>query len=312
MVGARDALLGVAPERGDQADLEPVTIRLLDSNEFLAAGHSGRREIVITRATAECLWLASIAFVSVADLVDEQLTSGLRTITFDFENDGRAAAARLTLLPAFVGVSNVIPINWSLIPEPRLEHITSGAPMVTRASEMARFAMAFVLRHELSHILQAHIGDATTDNRWTLDEEKDADSEAIDFIFGQCPDEAEVVSKRAWGIVIATAFSTGLWFWNARKARKLGLKAAAPERQTHPQPYDRLLKALAHKAVAENKLARETMAKLATASLAVLIAIFGIKVPVAPIEDLEAFCTLCLNLCADELMKGGASSDDKV
>jgi hypothetical protein len=90
--GAGDLLRQIAPERNAHIDdeLQGVSLLLRDSDEVLAAGHTARREIILTRATAESLWLAAIAFVSVADIVDEQLQAGQRTISFDFLNDGRA------------------------------------------------------------------------------------------------------------------------------------------------------------------------------------------------------------------------------
>lgn len=293
-----------APERF--AELLPLvrglTIHLRDSDEFQAYANSSERKIVLTRGLAECLWCACYAYFVFRQEIERQTNKGGSSERFEISStQGAHVDAALKALRAAVdAASKGKPVNWSGLPQPVSPSIvTAGSSLEAKAGEMTLCALCFVLHHELAHVRLRHTGTDPSRPSWTLEQEKDADSEAIHWILGEAPENAWAIAKRAWGIVITTTFMTA----TRLEAVGTGTRLPPVEEQTHPQPYDRLDKAVQHEVVQRSTLLRETMTSLACAALIPHIRIARVAIGDGPYEDYADLYSACLDALANALVR---------
>jgi hypothetical protein len=93
------------------------------------------------------------------------------------------------------------------------------------ANEVAACAAAFFLHHELAHVRLGHA--PTEDSVLSIEQEREADYEAADWILGKAP--TGQIFKRAFGITVGLAILVGR-----------GIHYGYHDGETHPRTFDRL------------------------------------------------------------------------
>ena len=208
--------------------------------------------------------------------------------------------AALKALKAAVAASDGSPVDWSGLPQPVSPSIvTQSSLLEAKAGEMTLAALCFVLHHELAHVRLNHSGTDATQPSWTLEREKEADGEAIDWILGNAPDNPLAIAKRAWGVVATTTLMT------ARRLDAIRRGASIPPvaEQTHPQPYERLDRVVQHEVVQGSALLRETLTSLACAALIPHIRLAGVPLDEGPYEDYTELYAACLDALSAVLVR---------
>ena len=294
----------IAPERFDEllASVLGVTIHLKDDDACRAYASSDSRTITFCRGLAECLWCASYAYYAFRVELEAQIRShGGKPARLEItSNDSpEIAAAMRALRASMVAACNGQPLSWDGLPRPvDPKPVPKDGSLVAKAGEMVLGAFGFIMHHELAHVRLGHAGGP--DTQWTLDQEKDADSEAICWILDKAPmAPIAAVAKRTWGIGIATAFMTAVRL--GRRAQ--GASPAPVEDQTHPQPYDRMDKAIQHPAIQGNDTLKATMTSLACAALVPHIRIAGVGLADGPYDDWDQLYDKCLDVLSAALVQ---------
>lgn len=294
-------LENIAPERFEELvpRIAGATLYLDDSPRFRAAARASSKEMWMTRGLAEATWCVSFAYYSFRTALE---AGGLRGgVSLDPATNPQIRTALAVLREGVSAAADDRYVNWDGLPTPvPPSQISPDSSLEAKAGEMALCALGFVLQHELAHVTLGHVpsGDA----EWTLEQEKDADDFAVRWILSSAPTttdaEARAVGKRGWGIVIATALLT------ARRLQRLrqGIAPAPVEEQSHPQPYDRLDRAVQHESVRESALLTETLKSLACAALVPHIRLESLPLRDGPYEDYAELYQTCLDLLADQFV----------
>lgn len=111
------------------------------------------------------------------------------------------------------------------------KYLMHAGGVATDADELALSSVAFLLHHELAHHRLGH--PLTTDLTWKLDQERDADYAAADWILQGVPEDDPRFRKRALGIATALAVSAAY-----------GVHTRRHDGMTHPRSFDRLFHTL--------------------------------------------------------------------
>jgi len=111
-----------------------------------------------------------------------------------------------------------------------IESPPQGSPE-NAADELTLCAVAFLLHHELAHHRLGH--PFTMDLPWKLDQERDADYAAADWILQGVAEDDARFTKRALGIATALAVLAAY-----------GVHTARHDGETHPRSFDRLFHTL--------------------------------------------------------------------
>ena len=294
----------IAPERLDEllTSIKGMTIHLEDDTRCCVFASSDNRTITLSRGLAECLWCASYAYFAFRVEIESQILSHDATpqrLEITSNDNPEIALAMRALRAAMDAACKGQPLSWDGLPQPvEPKPVAKDGSLNAKAGEMTLGALGFVLHHELAHIRLRHRGGA--DTRWTLEQEKDADGEAIRWILDQAPvDQVLAIGKRTWGIGIATAFMTAV-----RLERiKAGSAPTPVENQTHPQPYERLDKAIQHETIQGDDTLRTTMTSLACAALVPHIRIAGLDLGDGPYDDWNQLYDECLNVLSSALVR---------
>lgn len=285
------SLVNLAPERSDDVLKEISNKSLVLTNDpfFNAWASSERGEIGLTMNLVECLWCAAYAYWVFEREVESQVAAGSSPIVLTPVPGNRVQRGMSALTAAVDAASTGTPLVWTGLPVPQV-----GFPPGTdeqAATEMALAAIGFVLHHELSHLRLGHQTRAQDESSWTLDKEKDADSEAIEWILGSTPDDERNLAKRTWGVAIVTLFMTA---YRLRKKKQMN-QAPAVEAHTHPLPYDRLGKALGHHAVTSRPRVKEAMARIGCAATIPNLQMEGIQLPLKEYQDFAHLQEACFD-----------------
>ena len=268
-----NTLGSIAPETAARL-VEPVSgarFHLRDSSAMVAnATHDADGAVItVSSGLAEAIWCCAYANVEMGRSTTEQARRNDRRDAMGFNAaPGTPMRAALDLFDAGLGLALFsTPVDWSGRPAPVPPATgTIAATPAEQAGEMALAALAYILHHEVAHLSLKHEGCGMLDPQWTLDEEREADSYAVDWILDDAPDRSAPVGKRAWGMVIALSFLTTI---ELVATVRFGTDQSA--RRTHPHSHARLDKAVKHDRVQCDPPTRETVLQLACASLLVPI-----------------------------------------
>jgi len=288
----------IAPER--RSELAPLlgglTIRLRQSDEVRAYATT-HREIVLTRGLADCLWCAAYAYYVFRLEIERQIRErGNWSVIAADQGEPIDSAFRL-LGASLVSAAGGGPVEWGTLPQPvPPTEPQKDSALETKVGEMTLGALGFILHHELAHVRLGHVAADAGSASWTLDQEREADTAAIDWILGMAFENERAVAKRAWAVVIPTTFLTALHLVACRDGASV-----AGEQQTHPHPYDRLDKVIQHDAVQRSDLLRTTMTSLACASLIPHIRMAEVTISEGPYEDYPELYEACLDALANVL-----------
>ena len=147
------------------------------------------------------------------------------------------------------------------------------------ATEMMLCACAWILHHELAHIIA---GDAGSDADG-IDRERRADMAATEWVLGHAAAEP-ALTKRGVGIAAALVSITGY---------DLAFPRAASSRLTHPDASERINTCLSHVAFGADHVTHQ----VAVDTLRLFVERFQVPVPPGPFENpSEALREYCVAL----------------
>ncbi|WP_176064107.1 phage exclusion protein Lit family protein [Anaeromyxobacter diazotrophicus] len=225
---ARSIIL-VAPERVEQVRALVQDLTLIISNDGAprCSIDPKGKTITVSRKMLEHLWCTALAYWV---LYSRHLAG--RTVTkreeLDLTADKQTYAAMKLLKWSIDTVIRSVDKPW---PEGLYRPCVNPdhGSEVHVANELLFTAVAFLLHHELSHYRLAH--SAGTERVDTIDQERDADYEAANWMLGAC--RGEVLVKRSIGV--ATAFMAMV---------ALDIHARRYEPARHPRSIERLINTL--------------------------------------------------------------------
>jgi hypothetical protein len=197
------ALVSIAPERAGELEAvtEGLSLAIADDPKFVCHYAPKDKRITISTGAVEVLWAASHAY--------------------RIHADGAVSDARVLLrwcFDRFVALERPVDVPPHRSPD-------------NAADELALSSVAFLLHHELAHHRLGH--PLTTDLPWRLDQERDADYAAADWILQGVPEDDPRFTKRALGIATALAVSAAY-----------GVHTHRHDGMTHPRSFDRLFHTL--------------------------------------------------------------------
>jgi hypothetical protein len=211
------ALVDIAPERADElrAVSEGLSLAIVDDPKFVCHYTPNAKLISISTGVIEVLWAASHAYLVLHERV-------LAQKHVDPHADHVVSDAIVLLEWGFKRFVEKTNAAW---PDelPR--------PPENAADELALCAVAFILHHELAHHRLGH--PVTMDLPWKLDQERDADYAAADWILQGVAEDDARFTKRALGIATALAVLAAY-----------GVHTDRHDGETHPRSFDRLFHTL--------------------------------------------------------------------
>lgn len=293
----------IAPERATEVlGMGIVRLGVLDDTKLNARAWPGANAIEISGRFIEALWCAAFAYWTFRVVLEEQMATPApksgRALEITAE-DKRVDVALGALQEAKAAAVEQRAVDWHKVGvHPALPPVDGiRGTFAQSATEMTLTAVGFILHHELAHVRLSH---TVGDEDWTLDQEKDADSEAICMILGGVQryalDDTTLAlcaAKRGWGILIATGFLNDV---RGERDRRRGRKLRGG---SHPVPFARMDKAVQHEAVQSDARVRETIESLACAILVPHLRIAGRDLPTS-VEDHRALYQACLDALATD------------
>jgi hypothetical protein len=298
------AMERIAPERASELlEVGELTLSVSDNLTVQARAWPADKIIEVSGHFVEALWCATFAYWSFRRVLEEQMAvpkDSRQGRAFELTSkDPRVTVAIRALGEAVNAAVEARPVDWTVVGV--VPALPPGDGCVgtfeQSATEMTLAAVGFVLQHELAHVRRGH--QDTGDDSWTLEQEKDADGEAIEIILGRVHQYSATVecrqrcvAKRAWAITIATGFLNEIRRGRAkRRGFELGIGS-------HPQPFERLDRAVQHCRVQEDPFIRDTLVSLACAILVPHLRLAGVPLPSACADHLELY-RACLDALAD-------------
>ncbi len=219
-----ESLVLIAPERVEAVRevLEGLTIVLRDGEYPVCSIDVESKTIELSMPVIEQTWCTSFAhFTFYTKVLAGKLITTPTTVDLTVDPDLSAA---MRLLSWCFDRRGPWPPN---LPRPLAQPPEASDLHV--ANEVAVCAAAFQLHHELAHYRLGH--RFSKESVISIDQERDADYEAADWILGRCPPEA--FNKRAFGIAASLITLVG----EAIRQRNLGGRS-------HPRAVERLVNTL--------------------------------------------------------------------
>lgn len=279
MIHVPAAIERVAPERGPRlAELRAqIAFEFTASPTFACRYFIETRTIRFSAGALSLLWACAHAYVTLYDRVLPLWINGKGQL--DLTTDPRVRDAMTLLswaMDALLGKRTTDP--W---PEGLLVPVANPGKGSDEnvADELALTAAAFLLHHELAHHYLNHT--PRVDHSENIQEEKDADAEAANWILGAEVRGSAAFFKRALGI------STSLLVLLARAIHRRRFSGT-----THPREFDRLVHVLDRHVPPEHRLWQ-----FVALALKLHLDAAGIKTPDVPHESARA----CLELYVEQL-----------
>jgi hypothetical protein len=230
------SLINVVPERREETKRSLAGVSLVIQNDREWVAHYSYTpddpKIRISIRTVETLWCLAYAYVVLLDEVFAKRAPDDRTPA-DLNNPPLVKDAMGLLRWALQDWLDAQqePLPEHLMPKRLPRQLGSSAAV---ADELCLCAVAFILHHELAHHRLKHgshgIPKEAADS---IDMERDADLEAVDWILSGVDPDSRFFTKRAAGIAVALVGMTGR-----------GVHSGKQDSKTHPRNFDRLLGAL--------------------------------------------------------------------
>lgn len=221
------AIFSISPERDSEFENELNDFRLtyLDTHKWVLNVNVEQKHVKISRRVVELLWCASYAyFIIYNDVVRHQPLNENGEILLAKIPVTKEAV--LLLQWAFEVFLNKEDSDWpDKLPMP-IENPESESNHHV-ADELCLGALAFMLHHEFSHMRFKHpVG--------SLENERNADYGAAEWIFGKCWDE-DTKEFRKRGLCVATALGVLLG---------VSIHTGQFQSQNYPPAYDRVINTL--------------------------------------------------------------------
>jgi hypothetical protein len=214
------------------ADLEraagDLKLDITDESNWVFCIIRSERKISVSRGAAELLWCASYAYVELYTRIAQTRAVG-GPLSLNLRDDARTARAARLLQWAFEIRVRATEAPWpSDLPRP-IEEPPKGSPENV-ADELALVAAAYLLHHELAHdyLKHAEFGDDVQ-----VEQEKDADHFATDWLLKGLPETDDRFLKRALGVATAWAMLTAV-----------RIHEGSFDEKRHPRSFDRLVHTL--------------------------------------------------------------------
>jgi hypothetical protein len=227
-----NAIAAVAPERVSELNalVAGYTLEIIDEPRWICSANAPEKRIRISTRVIEILWAQAYAiFVfyqrmvantesdgGVIDIVDPDVVEALELY--------RWALARFNLKDS---------APWpSKGPRPTADPAFASDEHV--ADEIALIGVAYLLLHEIAHVVHGHVPN--DDVAMDLEEEKEADSWAADWVLSADELSPGEMVKRSVGVAVAILLlvSGGVYTGDFGGT-------------THPRHFDRLYNAIAHR-----------------------------------------------------------------
>lgn len=221
----------IAPERVEELKTvcRGLRVEFVDSAGWQCSYRPADATITMSTGVVELCWAASHAYVTLYDRVlAGTVESKPRTV--DLTVDSTVKRAMDLLKWAFENFVNGASAPWPQdVLHPR-EEPERGSPENV-ADELALCATAYVIHHELAHHRLGH--QPQHDGVLSIEQEREADYAAADWILERVPTDSARFTKRALGVATALALLT---------AR--GIHSGEHGGETHPRSFDRLMQTL--------------------------------------------------------------------
>ena len=228
LVDAIPGALGrIAPERIDELNriVDGLTLEIVEETKLTCYAQPTLGRIRLSTGFVESLWCQAYGAV----------------LFYQRELWGRLPPAGLMIIKDAEALEALKLYDWALrraendgkvsrtwphhLPSPQAMR-PNGSPRHV-ADELTLIGVALLLLHELGHIVLKHVNNDSEE--WQLDEEKDADNWASDWILGSGAASSQEISKRALGLGMAMMWLVGR-----------GIRKGTFKGKTHPKDYDRL------------------------------------------------------------------------
>lgn len=247
-----DSIVKIAPEQADELSKRNLpAFRLTDKAglAFSAATEDTPPVVSIPLRGLEYLWALSY---STWVIHEHYCRPGRTEAELDFGASDDSRPIPRLLLWALENQGTRTYALWpreTPMPQPLIEGREMRPLLEAVTSELMLCAVSWILHHELAHIQKGHSATAPL-----LQDESEADRAATAWIMDGAS-SGIVTAKRGFGIAIATV---GIAMYELLRAR-----AGQPRGGTHPNPADRIFRALAHeKITAEPVVAQATVVML--------------------------------------------------
>lgn len=235
MEHVHNSIINIAPERAEEFinKFPNLTIQYLDTDEWICNSNSKTCHINISRSVAETAWCLSYCYmVFYQKYYDGKMILEKRKIYYkDDEEAFRAAQLYKWAFDNWLYQNLRRP--WDLnFPYPKNPPQSFFEKVAT---ELSLCALAYMLHHELAHIILRH--EKSNDNYVNIEAEKEADIYAANWILdNNLKTDGPVFRKRALGIAVA------LEMLIAKGIYKKDINHLID----HPRAFDRLINTLSN------------------------------------------------------------------
>lgn len=231
------ALVNVAPELAAELNqiVDGYTLDVIEEPRWICSATPPTKTFRISTRVIEILWAQSYAaFMFYTREMNRRGADGVVAEITDPETLEALELYRWAL----ERMIDDAPTEWPA-QLPRPTPARPGAPVTEAgagdvAREFALIATGFLLLHEVAHISLKHTGNSASE--WSIDEERDADAWAAEWVLARGQPPLDQLDKRALGVSMA------LLMILAR-----GVHTGEMNGVTHPRDFDRLYNALAHR-----------------------------------------------------------------
>lgn len=221
----------IAPERVEdlKAVCDGLRLEFVDERRWRCSYCRESSTITMSTGVVELCWAASHAYITLYDRVLANFQQG-GTRSMDLTHDPIVKNAMELLKWAFENYVNDVDAPWPAnLLRPR-ENCERGSTE-NAADELALCATAYVIHHELAHHRLGHV--ATRDGSSSIEQEREADYAAAEWILGKLPVTDSRFTKRALGIATALSLLTAHDIHTGNHGG-----------ETHPRSFDRLVNTL--------------------------------------------------------------------
>ncbi len=222
----------IAPEKVGVLDSfrvvhDPCAV-FTNDQKFSFRVNTESKEIKLPTAALEYLWCACYAFY----VIYQGYCAANQSLADEFNLNGneRTRGALSLYEWGMEQLHQATPKEWPS-DNVKPEESSTAEENIAVANELYLCATAWILHHELSHILHGHKNEPLNDEE-SRAQEKEADKSATAWILDGISDEA-VLNKRGLGVAIATLVLTAQYILTGEF-----------KETTHPKSFERLYDAI--------------------------------------------------------------------
>ena len=209
------------------ADIGKLSLRFLDSNEFVCGLGKEPGAILVSTRALEVLWVTSYVAGIYYDIVRQKggLTRRVEIDPAEHPQLWRAMELYVWLINAWLDPQ--APQAWPTgFPQPSPDNPPDS--WKAYANECALHGTGYLLLHEIAHAARQH--GPNDDSGWSIEQEKEADRQAMDWLFSDHPNPASPARiKRGTSVALALVAQVAAALFDGRMGGR-----------THPPRWQRL------------------------------------------------------------------------